>query len=64
MAFKRISSFIFFIFIFVKGFPLTICNMPEKQLYENKENLQKYAIMKLGCSPDYTDFETNFKSAV
>ena len=31
--------------------------MPEKHLYENKENHQMYAIVKLGCSPDYDDFE-------
>ena len=38
--------------------------MPEKHLYENKENHQMYAIVKLGCSPDYDDFEANFKSMV
>ena len=38
--------------------------MPKKQLYENKENLQKYVIVKLECSPDYAGFEANFKSAV
>ena len=38
--------------------------MPGKHLYKNKENLQIYAILKLGCSPDYDNFEANFKSAV
>ena len=38
--------------------------MPEKHLHENKENRQMYAIVKLGCSPDYDDFEANFKSVV
>ena len=28
-------------------------NMPEKHLCENKESLQMYAILKLGCSPNY-----------
>ena len=31
--------------------------MPEKHLYENKENLQMYVIVKLGCSPDYDGLE-------
>ena len=48
----------------MKGFPLTICNIPEKHLNENKENLQKHDIVKSGCSPDYADVEANFKSAV
>ena len=57
IAFK-ISEFIYFVtFIFIKGFPLTICNMPKKHLYENKENLQMYAIVKLGFSRDYDGFE-------
>ena len=34
--------------------------MPEKHLYENKENLQMYAIVKLGCSLNYDGFEANF----
>ena len=38
--------------------------MPEKHLYENKENLQMYAIVKLGCSPDYDGFKANFESVV
>ena len=38
--------------------------MPEKHLYENKGDLQMYAIVKLGCSPDYDGFEANFKSVV
>ena len=33
-------------------------------LYENKKNLQMYAIVKLGGSPDYDGFEANFKSIV
>ena len=45
------------------GFPLTICT-PEKHLYENKENLQMYANVKLGCSPNYDGFEANFKKVV
>ena len=36
--------------------------MPEKHLYENKENLQMYVIVKLGWSPDDDGFEANFKS--
>ena len=52
-AFKILEFIYFVIFILIKDFPLTICNMPEKHLYENKENLQMYAIVKLGCSPDY-----------
>ena len=60
-AFK-IWQFIYFVtFIFTKGFPLTICNMPEKHFYENKENLQTYVIVKLGCSPNYDGLEVNFK---
>ena len=35
-----------------------------KQLYENKENLQVYVIVELGCSADYDGFEANFKSVV
>ena len=38
--------------------------MPEKRLYENKQNLQVYSVMKLGCCPDNDDFEPNFKSVV
>ena len=38
--------------------------MPEKHFYENKENLQMYANMKLGCSPNYDGFEANFKKVV
>ena len=38
--------------------------MPDKHLYENKENIQSYVIVKLGCSPDYDSFEANFKSVV
>ena len=38
--------------------------MPEKQLYENKGNLQMYLIVKLRCSPNYDGFEANFKKAV
>ena len=38
--------------------------MPEKHLHENKENLQMYAIVKLGYSPDYDGFEVDFKSIV
>ena len=30
--------------------------MRDKHLYENKENLQVYAIVKLGCSPNYDGF--------
>ena len=35
--------------------------MPEKHFYENKENLQRYVIVKLGCSPNYDALEVNFK---
>ena len=60
IAFK-IRQFIYFvIFIFIKGYPLTICNMPEKHLYEYKENFQMYAILKLGYSPNYDGFKANF----
>ena len=60
IAFK-IRQFIYFvIFIFIKGYPLTICNMPEKHLYEYKENLQLYAILKLGYSPNYDGSKANF----
>ena len=38
--------------------------MPEKHLYENKENLQMYVIVKLGCSPDYDGLEAIFKCIV
>ena len=38
--------------------------MLEKHLYENKENLQTYAIVRLGCSPNYDGFESNFKKVV
>ena len=38
--------------------------MPEKHLYENKENLEMYAIVKLKCSPNYDGFEANFKKVV
>ena len=41
--------------------PVAICNMPEKHLYENRENYQKYTIVKLGCSTNYAGFEANFK---
>ena len=64
IAFKILQIIYFFIFTFIQGFPLTICNVPEKHLYENKENLQMYAIAKLGCSPNYDGFEANFKSVV
>ena len=37
--------------------------MPEKPLYENKENFQTY-VVELGWSPDYDGFEANFKSIV
>ena len=36
--------------------------MPEKHLYENKENLQMYLIVKMGWSPDYNGFEADFKN--
>ena len=35
--------------------------MPEKHFYENKENLQTYVIVKLGCSPNYDGLDVNFK---
>ena len=38
--------------------------MPEKHLYENKENLQMYTIVKLGCSCNYDGFDANFKKVV
>ena len=38
--------------------------MPEKHLYENKENLEMYAIVKLRCSLNYDGFEANFKKVV
>ena len=38
--------------------------MPEKHFYENKENLQIYSIVKLGCSPTCDGFEANFKKVV
>ena len=38
--------------------------MPEKHLYENKENLQMYVIVKLECSLDYDSLEALFKSIV
>ena len=63
-AFKNRRFTYVVIFILIKGFPLTTCNMPEKHFYENKENLQMYAIMKLGCSPNYDGFEANFKKVV
>ena len=47
----------------MKGFPLTICNMPEKHLHESRENLQMYAMVKLGCRPR-DSFEATFKSLV
>ena len=48
IAFK-ISEFIYFvIFIFIKGFPLRICNMSKKHLYENKENLQNACYYEIG----------------
>ena len=37
--------------------------MPQKHLYENKENLQMYAIVKLGCSSDYDGYKANWKIA-
>ena len=48
----------------MKDFPLTICNIPEKHLYDGRENPQMYAIAKLGWSSHYDSFEANFKSAV
>ena len=53
-----------YLFIFTFTFPLTISNMLKKDLHENKENLQIYAIVKLGWSPDYNGFEINFKSII
>ena len=41
-----------------------MCDNPGKHLNENKENLQKYGTVKSGCSPDYADFEANFKRTV
>ena len=38
--------------------------MPEKHSYESRENRQMYTIVKLGWSPHYDGFETNFKSVV
>ena len=38
--------------------------MPLKHLYVNKENPKMYAIVKLGCSPNYDGSETNFKKVV
>ena len=38
--------------------------MPEKHLYENKKNLQMYAIVKLGFSLNYDGFEANSKKVV
>ena len=38
--------------------------MPEEHLYENKENLQEYTIVKLGRCHNYAGFEASFKSAV
>ena len=64
IAFK-ICQFIYFVIItFIKRFPLIICNITEKHLYENKENLQMYAIVKLGYSPNYDGFEASFKKVV
>ena len=64
IAFKTMSLFVFVIFTLIKGFPLRICNMPKEHLSENRENLQKHDIMKLGYSPDYAGFEASFKSAM
>ena len=64
IAFKIWEFISFFIFIFIKGFRLTIRNIAQKHLYESNENLQMYAIMKLGCIPDYDGFEASFKSIV
>ena len=62
IAFK-VGDFIYFVkFIFIKGFPLIICNMPEKHLHENKDNIQMNIIVKLGFSPGYDGFEANYKS--
>ena len=38
--------------------------MPAKHLYENKENLQLYVLVKLGCSPNYDGFEANLEKVV
>ena len=38
--------------------------MPEKRLHKDKKNLQMYAIVKLEYSPNYNDFEANFKKVV
>ena len=48
----------------MKGFRLTISNMPEKHLYENKYNHQMYAILKLGFSSNYDGFEVDFTKVV
>ena len=62
---SKICEFIYFVmFIFIKGSPLSICNIPEKQLHERRKNLEMYAIVKLGFSPHYDGFEANFKSIV
>ena len=34
--------------------------MPEKRLYENKENLYIYIIVKFGYYPNYDGFEPKF----
>ena len=52
----------FVIFISIKGFPLTVCNLLKKHLYQNKENM--YAFVKLGCSTNYDGFEANLKIVV
>ena len=54
----------FVIFIFIKGFPLTVCNLLKKHLYQNKENLHMYAFVKLKCSTNYDGFEANLKIVV
>ena len=64
IAFKIWEFIYFFIFTFIKGFTLKVCNVTEKYLYENKENLQMHVIVKLGCSPDYDALEAIFKSIV
>ena len=61
IAFEFWELIYLFIFTFIKGFPLVISNMLQKNLHENKENLQMCAIVKLGWSPDYNGFEVNFK---
>ena len=38
--------------------------MPEKHLYENKENLLMYTIVKLECNHNYDGFDANFKKVV